>query len=188
MTDTDQSAPKSKRSEVPFAEVVAAVRAEIEEAEPNGWQVAYGLIRRIGDRVRFDSDAAGSAWSQRAAEDKFSGQVSRAFGKLADEGVLRKAAAGKPGPDGREVHRNQVAYYTPQMWDAIAVQAAARRAAEEAAEDRWRGVCIRLGGLGFPMPVRAAAPLLGAAEWERLLSLAELGAREPGAAAVLEGP
>lgn len=173
---TDLITPKGKRAEVPFAEVVAAVRAEIEEAEPNGWQVAYGLIRRIGDRVRFDSETEPRAYRRRAAEDKFAGQVSRAFGKLADAGVLRKAAAGQPGPDGREVHRHQVAYYTPQMWDAIAAQAAERQAEDAAERARCERLNGRLAALGLHSTADAwKPPRLSLSRWEDLLSLAEGG-------------
>jgi hypothetical protein len=140
--------PKPKRTDIPFAEVLTAVRAEIEQASPDGWQVSSGLTRRIGGAVGFDATVAGGAFRQRGAEDKFSGQVSRAFSKLAGQGVLRKAGAGTTGPDGRVVHRNSVAYYTPEMWDAIAGQAAQRREAERAEGLLWADLSDRLDKLG----------------------------------------
>lgn len=177
---TDLITPKPTRAEVPFREVHQAVAAYVAEGHSDGvYENDHQLTAAMRERLRVDFTSTGPAGAlghyNGRAQDRFYRQVKTALDKLADAGVLRKAGAGSTGPDGRPVDRTQVKYYTPEAWQAAGRQAAERKTAESALEDSWRRVCIRLGGLGFPMPVRASAPLLEPGEWERLLSLAEVG-------------
>lgn len=164
------------RAEVPFSEVLAAVRAYLPDS--GGVLAAdHTLFAALREQLHLDFAAGGPAgglgYIDSRAQERFSGQVSRALNKLADEGTLRKAGLGSTGPDGREVYRNDVCWYTPAAWDAAAARAADQQAAAAAEAHRWEAIGVRLAALGLPRPVRPSPPLLTPEDWEALLGLAE---------------
>jgi hypothetical protein len=169
--------PKSARAAVRPAEVEQALRAMVErEPSPTGWQVDSRVIRQLADTLGFDASAEERAYRRQEAERRFSGQVSRAFGKLVDQGVLRKAGQGTKGPDGREVYRNSVAYYTPEVWATIAARTEAKRETEAEVADRWAAVYSQLVALGMESTGLPGRPVrLELEDFERLAELAVTG-------------
>lgn len=168
--------PKPKRAEATAAEVEQAVRAYLDESDYGMFEMIYGTYQNVANLARVDTDLTERASGRAQAWNRFTGQVMRAFNKLADQGVLRKAGAGSTGPDGRTLRRSEVRFYTPETWDAIAAWAAEQRDAAQARRHAWEGLHDRLGALVIPnINPRGAAVVLSLEDWERLLSLAEAG-------------
>lgn len=166
-----------RRAEIPFAEVEQAVQAHV-KADPGGvFRVDPALIGLIGGQVGFDQRAVQYSWESGQAWDRFAAQVKRALDKMASINggqVLRKAGAGKTGPDGREVYRNEVRWYTPAAWDQAARQAAVQQEAKQAEAARWDAIGDRLHAAGVEFrQYRGGAPEMNLEGWESLLNLAE---------------
>lgn len=166
-----------RRAEIPFAEVEQAVQAHV-KADPGGvFRVDPALIGLIGGQVGFDQRAVQYSWESGQAWDRFAAQVKRALDKMASINggqVLRKAGAGSAGPDGREVYRNEVRWYTPAAWEDAARQAARQAEADRMAGVIADGIIARLAALGVDAyrrghEVRIADP----DSWDGLLALAE---------------
>lgn len=156
-----------------FADVTEAARKYAAEnmATARGGFIAIDgrVTNQLAAWLGMDFALAGHRWDQEAARGRFDGQVRRAFDKLADQGALRKAAAGKPGPDGRETYRRDVRYYTPETWDAAARQAEADRASADAERARWEAVHDWLEGLGLEsIKPRGREARLALEDWEKL--------------------
>ena len=168
-----------KRAEIPFAEVDAAVHACKTASADGVFHVDTAMIRDIAERVGFDQRETQYPWQAGKAWDRFAGQIKRALDKMASANggcLLRKAGAGTTGPDGREVYRDQVRWYTPDAW-AAAERAAADQAAADQAADQHRGrVRGRLAALGIIATSSGREDVAVTLDsWDALLDLAEGG-------------
>lgn len=165
----------ARRAEVPFREVEAAVREHVTSHQADGvFTVDPDMATTIGTLVGFDQTMAEYTWDRGRAWDRFMAQLRRAFDKMTADAVLRKAAAGKPGPSGRVTDRRDVRYYTPAAWDAAADEARQRAAAEHAAELALDSIHARLERLGLAgVQSRGEWFRMPPEDWRRLLNLAE---------------
>lgn len=172
--------PAVPRAEIPFREVEQAVRAHVAADSSGVFGAGTETVKAIGAEVGFDQYQVEYRWQARGKGDAFTAQVKHAFDKLAGEGVLRKAGLGTTGPDGREVYRGQIRWYTPAGWDAAARQHAEQVQADAAGLRRARALDARLHGLGLHPELGWYGDVhLGLDDLEYLVTLAEQATGQP---------
>jgi hypothetical protein len=126
-----------------FQQVLDEVRGYIVSNPPNGLVrvlTSVTIAHRMGVS-RFTAN-----YQERAALNKFDGQVGRAFDKLAAEGVLIKVKGSERGPDGWSRYAR---YWVPALYEA-AVKRSAEQAESKVAETRqWARIHARLAAAGL---------------------------------------
>lgn len=141
------------RTEAPYAEVLEAVRAAVPVSKRPP-EAEWSFLREVAGALDLGTDT-GTSW------DRFTGQVRRALNKLADEGVLVKAAEGRG-----------VRFYRPDEWRQLEGQREREAAGQQVQLALWGRLHDELGLHGFLSTAPRGKPVsLAAGDWLRLLQV-----------------
>jgi hypothetical protein len=148
-------------------EVRAAVLKNILESDGmvESWRVAVDVAGTLG------IDQSQSSRLLRQSWDRFTGQVSRALNKLADEGTVRKVGRDQLGPDGSRGYGGAARYYTPEAWQQAEREYERRERELAGQRARWGKVHDALldeHGLASAT-VDSTGIRLSLEDWEKLL-------------------
>lgn len=143
-----------------------------ESGHTESWRIPRDVAEQLGASTH-DEASVGVPENRfreySAAVARFSGRVSRALGKLADQGLIVKVGARETLPSGG-MGGQFAHYYTPKAYQAALAERDAARATAEVLAGRWKAINQRL--LTQIDCTLNRQHQLSVDEWERLLDRA----------------